>query len=117
MTMTALTHALPTVLAQAQMFTPPTGAEYARILPELVLSIFGMIIMVVDPLLDEERSHKSLGAIGIIGALAALASTYWMAHNPGSAFWNMIRVDDFSIFFHVLVIAISAVVILSSYEY
>jgi NADH-quinone oxidoreductase subunit N len=117
MTMTALTHAFPMLLAQAQIFTPPSGAEYMRILPELVLSIFGMIIMVVDPLLDQERSHKSLGAIGIVGALAALASTYWMAQNPGSAFWNMVRVDGFSVFFHVLVIAIAAVAILSSYEY
>src|ERR1700685_3670442 len=40
-----------------------------------------------------------------------------MAQVPGLAFWNMIRVDGFSVFFHVLVIAIAAVVILSSYEY
>lgn len=88
-----------------------------RILPELVLSVFGMIVMLVDPLLDENRSHKSLGAIGLIGVMAALASTYFMAENPGSGFWNMVYVDGFSVFFHVLVIAISAVVILSSYEY
>src|SRR6266852_5137027 len=117
MTMTVLTHSLPALLAQAQAFTPPSGSEYMRILPELVLSVFGMIVMVVDPLLDEERSQKPLGVIGLIGALAALASTYFMALNPGSAFWNMVRVDGFSIFFHVLVIAIAAVVILSSYEY
>ena len=117
MSWTTLAHAFPILLAQAQIFAAPSGAEYMRILPELVLSVFGMIIMVVDPLLDEKRSHKSLGAIGIIGALAALASTYWMAQNPGSAFWNMVRVDGFSIFFHVLVIAIAVVAILSSYEY
>ena len=40
-----------------------------------------------------------------------------MAQSPGLAFWNMVRVDGFSVFFHVLVIAIAAVVILSSYEY
>src|SRR5882762_9280717 len=117
MTITALTHSLPALLAQAQAFTPPTGAEYMRIFPELVLSIFGMIVMVVDPLLDEERSQKSLGAIGLIGALAALAATYVMAQYPGTGFWSMVRVDGFSIFFHVLVIAIAAVAILSSYEY
>ena len=115
--MTTLSHFLPALLAQAQTFTPPTGAEYMRILPELVLSVFGMIVMVVDPLLDDRSSHKSLGAIGLIGTLAALASTYWMAQYPGTGFWNMVRVDGFSVFFHVLVIAIAAVVILSSYEY
>lgn len=117
MIMTTLTHFLPTLLAQAQAVPLPTGVEYMRILPEIVLSIFGMIVMVVDPLLDDHSSHKSLGAIGLIGTLAALASTYFMAIYPGTGFWNMVRVDGFSIFFHVLVIAIAAVVILSSYEY
>ncbi len=122
MLLTALAHAslLPALLAQAQASLPqtlPQTADYMRILPELVLSIFGMLIMVVDPLLDEESSHQLLGTIALIGTLAALASTYWMAQYPGTAFWNMVRVDGFSVFFHVLVIAIAAVTILTSYEY
>ena len=40
-----------------------------------------------------------------------------MAQYPGVAFWNMVRVEPFSVFFHVLVIAIAAVAILSSFEY
>jgi NADH-quinone oxidoreductase subunit N len=40
-----------------------------------------------------------------------------MAQYPGTAFWNVVRVEGFSVFFHFLVIAIAAVVILSSYEY
>jgi len=40
-----------------------------------------------------------------------------MAQYPGTGFWSMVRVDGFSVFFHVLVIAIAAVAILSSYEY
>ncbi len=46
-----------------------------------------------------------------------LGATWFMARAPGLAFWNMVKVDGFSVFFHVLVIAIAAVVILSSYEY
>ena len=113
--LTAFSHGLPSLLAQA--FQPPQLADYMRILPELVLSIFGMLVMVVDPLLDEENSHQSLGTIALIGTLAALASTVWMAHYPGTAFSNMVRVEGFSVFFHFLVIAIAAVVILSSFEY
>jgi len=96
----------------------PQNLDYIRILPELVLSIFGIIVMVVDPLVDEEKSQKTLGIIGFVGALAALASTWYMAHQPwGLAFSNTIRVDGFSIFFNYLIIAIAAVVILSSFEY
>src|SRR3981081_1396374 len=116
---TTFAHSLPSLLAQVQTSTSmlPQGADYMRILPELVLSIFGMLIMVVDPLLDEDNSHQSLGTIALIGSLAALVSTFWMAQYPGTAFWNMVRVEGFSVFFHVLVIAIAAVVILSSFEY
>src|SRR5579872_3125859 len=95
----------------------PQSADYVRILPEIVLSVFGMIVTLLEPVLDEEKSRKVLGVIALIGSLAGLAATWFMAQSPGLAFWNMVQVDGFSIFFHVLVIAIAAVVILSSYEY
>jgi len=95
----------------------PVGADYLRILPELVLTVFGMAIMVLDPLLHEEENRKTLGTIGLAGAVVALLSTWWMASSPGYAFWNMVRVDGFSVFFHVLVLAITVVLILTSYEY
>jgi len=113
----AFAHSLPALLAQAQPFQAPPLADYMRILPELVLSLFGMLIMIVDPLLDQENSHQSLGTLAFIGTLAALASTFWMAQYPGTAFSNMVRVEGFSVFFHFLVIAIAAVAILSSFEY
>jgi NADH-quinone oxidoreductase subunit N len=95
----------------------PLAADYIRILPEIVLSLFGMAIMVLDPLVDEEKSQKTLGAIGLAGTLAALVATWLMAQSSGLAFSNMIRVDGFSVFFHVLVIAIGTVLILTSYQY
>ena len=109
-------HFVPDLLAAAT-FTAPPIEDYLRLLPELVLSIFGMIVMVVDPLLDPERNQKPLGAIALVGALAALASAFVMAAHPGTAFSGMVQVDSFSVFFHVVVIAITTVVILSSYEY
>jgi NADH-quinone oxidoreductase subunit N len=95
----------------------PRAADYLRILPELVLCVFAMVIMVIDPLLDEKSSQRTLSTIGLIGALAALAATLPQAHSPGFAFWSMVKVDAFSIFFHILITAIAAVVILMSYEY
>ncbi|HXY03624.1 MAG TPA: NADH-quinone oxidoreductase subunit N [Terriglobales bacterium] len=95
----------------------PQAVDYIRLLPEIVLSIFGMVIMLVDPLLDENRSQRPLGAIALLGSMVALAATLFQAQYPGLAFWNMIQVDAFSIFFHFLIIAVTAVVILTSYEY
>jgi NADH-quinone oxidoreductase subunit N len=95
----------------------PQGVDYVRILPELILSGFGIVIMLLDPLVDEVKSQKTLGLIAFVGAIAGLLSTWYMAQSPGIAFSNMVRVDSFSVFFHFLVIAIAAVVILSSFEY
>ena len=95
----------------------PQAADYVRILPEIVLAIFGMIVMVLDPLMDERRSQKTLGALALVGSLAALIATSFQSQYPGLGFWNMVRVDSFSVFFHFLVAAVTAVVILTSYEY
>jgi NADH-quinone oxidoreductase subunit N len=103
------------LLAQVQPI--PQAEDYIRIVPVLILSIFGIVVMILDPLVDEEKSQKTLGMIGFAGTIAALLSTWYMAKFPGLGFSNTIRIDSFSIFFNFLVIAISAVVILSSFEY
>ncbi len=99
----------------------PQLADYIRILPELVLSLFGMIIMVADPLIeagpDSRKAPRILGGIALLGAIAATAATLYQAQFPGAAFWDVVRVDSFSIFFHFLICTITTVVILASYEY
>jgi NADH-quinone oxidoreductase subunit N len=101
----------------------PQGGDYIAILPEIVLSLFGMLIMLLDPVMDERRSQRTLGGIALVGAFAALLATFFQAHflnhtgASGLAFWNMIKVDAFSIFFQVVVTAVTILVILSSYEY
>jgi len=97
--------------------TVPQSVEYLRILPEIVLSVFGMIIMLLDPLLDERRSQKTLGSVALVGSLAAIAATLYQSQYPGVGFWNMVHVDTFSVFFHFLITTVTAVVILTSYEY
>jgi NADH-quinone oxidoreductase subunit N len=93
------------------------AVDYIRILPELVVSIFGIIIMMVDPLIPEQSPKKPLGIIAIIGTLAGLAATAYQTNYYGSAFYNTISVDTFSVFFHVVVLLIALVVILTSFEY
>src|ERR1700686_3976906 len=107
----------PTPTPAALLQTIPQGVDYIRILPELILSLFGIVIMVLDPLVDEKKTQKLLGLIGLGGTVAGLLATWYMAQFPGLAFSNMVKVDTFSVFFHVLIIGIAAVVILTSFEY
>jgi NADH-quinone oxidoreductase subunit N len=103
----------PTGMTQAL----PQGVEYIRILPEIVLSLFGMAVMLLEPLVDERSSQKMLGLIALVGSLAAIGATLYQSQYPGLGFWGMVNVDAFSTFFHLLVTTIVAVVILTSYEY
>jgi len=114
--MTIATNLLAAFQLPAGVAVPP-AEDYLRILPEIILSVFGMIIMFVDPLIDEERNQKPLGTIALVGSLAALVSTFVMAAHEGLAFSGMVRVDAFSVFFHIVVTAIAVVVVLTSYEY
>jgi NADH-quinone oxidoreductase subunit N len=91
--------------------------DYIRILPELVLSVFGIIVMLVDPLIPEQGSKKPLGMIAVLGALAGLAATAYQTGFYGTGFYGTISVDTFSVFFHVVVLLIALVVILISLDY
>ena len=103
---------------------PIQTVDYIRILPELVLTAFGIAVMMIDPLLKPSASRKSLGLLSLAGTIAAILATFcqmaWMARDasfrdPG--WFGMVRVDNFAIFFHILIPAISAVCILASLEY
>src|SRR5256714_1453345 len=93
-----------------------TPADYIRILPELVLTVFGILVMMIDPLL-KRGSRKGLGILSLIGTFLAMAASFYQINWHGSAWFNMVQVDSFSIFFHVLIPCISGICILASLEY
>jgi NADH-quinone oxidoreductase subunit N len=95
----------------------PPGEDYIRILPELILTVFGMAVMLLDPLLPERASRRPLGWLAFLGTLLAAAASVYQILYPGLAFFAMVRVDSFSIFFHVLITLLAATVILASFEY
>ncbi|HET9364312.1 MAG TPA: hypothetical protein VFP71_04895, partial [Candidatus Angelobacter sp.] len=61
---------------------PIQTVDYIRILPELVLGAFGIIVMMADAVLKPGQSRKSLGLISLAGACAGIAATFcqiaWM---------------------------------------
>ena len=93
------------------------ATDYIRILPELVLTVFGMIVMLIEPLLPEHNDRKGLGMLALVGSLLAIAATLYQTGYPGQAWFGMVQVDSFSIFFHLIVGFVAATVILASFEY
>lgn len=91
--------------------------QYFSILPEIILTVFGMVIMLVDPLMGARSSRKPLGYLTLAALIAALLGSFYQVNYSGTAFFGMVRVDFFSIFFHVTVIAISILAVLSSLDY
>ncbi|HWR13850.1 MAG TPA: NADH-quinone oxidoreductase subunit N [Terriglobales bacterium] len=93
------------------------AADYIRLLPELILVVFGTVVMVAEAFVDQNSDRKQLGIVALIGALLSIGASIYQAGHMGYGFFGMIRVDTFSVFFHVVIGIITAVVILASFEY
>jgi len=93
------------------------ASDYIGVLPEIVLSLFGIAVMMAEAAMPPGASRKPLGWLAFAGTLAAIAATAYQSGHPTTAFFDMVRVDSFSIFFHLLIALIAALVVLSSFEY
>ncbi len=91
--------------------------DYICVLPEIVLTLFGVIVMMLEPLFAPRASRRPLGYVAVVGTIAAAVATLYQAEHPGTGFFDMVRVDAFSIFFHLLIIFVAALVVLASFEY
>lgn len=88
------------------------------LLPEYVLTLFGVIIMLVEPLLPAGKSRRSLGWFAVLGTLITIGLTLWQLHlGIMNAFSDSIRVDAYSIFFQVVICLVVAVSLLSSLDF
>lgn len=89
-----------------------------RILPEIFLTVTGVLVMVTEPLLAAKSSRKPLGLLAILGALAALAASLYQLQLPaGTAFFGTVQSDAFSVFFHLVIGGIVLVTLLVSLNY
>ncbi|HLJ75788.1 MAG TPA: proton-conducting transporter membrane subunit, partial [Acidobacteriaceae bacterium] len=78
-----------------------------HILPEIILTVGGVIVMLADAMLAKSSNRKPLGWTAVVVALAALAVSLWQYQMPaGTAYYGVVQTDAFSIFFHVLIAGI-----------
>src|SRR5882762_409823 len=68
--------------------------QVLRILPEVVLTITGVLIMLVDASLPPKDSRKSLGWLAVLGTIAALAASLYQYQLPaGTAYYGTVQTD------------------------
>jgi hypothetical protein len=88
-----------------------------RILPEIVLTLTGILVMMIDAFLPTPASRRPLGWVAAFGVMGALWASLWQLSLPaGTAFYNTVQSDAFSIFFHVLICGIVIVALLLSLD-
>jgi len=91
--------------------------SFLRILPEVILTVTGVIVMMIEATLPRLASRKPLGWLAIVGTLAALyASLQQVSLAPGTAYSGLVETDAFSAFFHVLICGIILVTLLVSLD-
>ncbi|TME01609.1 MAG: NADH-quinone oxidoreductase subunit N [Chloroflexi bacterium] len=87
--------------------------------PELSLTVLALVVMTIDLLFKRRIVTVSVALIGLIVPAAfsitqALTLDFSVSHQ---AFFNMLVVDQYAIFFQILFLIIAAVMILVSYDY
>ena len=91
-------------------------ANLHRLMPEIILSFFGILIMVIDPFVAAGKK-KSMAWLSLVGAVLALISIHFVASDPGPAYSDLISSDMFSVFVHLVVIVSAILAILGSMNY
>jgi len=94
----------------------PTGVDYLRILPEIIMTVAGTLIMLLEGWLVENKK-RNLSMLTFVAFAAALVSAVAANADPGLSFSNMLIVDGFATFFRVLVIAVGILSLFSATQY
>ena len=90
--------------------------DLIRILPEIVLAAFAIIVMVFEPFMPAGR-RSLLGWFSLFGVIAAGAATVRTSYSPGLAFGGSVAADRFSLYFIMLFLLVAALTLLGSFNY
>jgi NADH-quinone oxidoreductase subunit N len=88
-----------------------------RILPEVILTITGVAVMLIDASLAPLTARRNLGWLAAIGTgIAYLASVWQLSLPMGTGFSGTVETSPFTVFFHVLICGIVIVTLLLSLD-
>ena len=99
------------------MQVPQDVPQAYRILPELWLTVTGVLIMLIEPLMPPGMTRKPIGVLALVGVIGALLASIWqLGLPPGTAYFGTVQTDAFSVFFHVLICGIVLVALLIAFD-
>jgi NADH-quinone oxidoreductase subunit N len=88
-----------------------------RILPEVVFTLTGVLVMLLDAALPPHWARRPLGWVAALGTTFALwASLGQLALPEGTGFSGTIETSAFTVFFHVLICGVVLVALLLSLD-
>jgi NADH-quinone oxidoreductase subunit N len=88
-----------------------------RILPEVILTLTGVAVMLIDASLPPGWARRPLGWVAAFGTTLALWSSLWQLSLPeGTGFYATVETSAFTVFFHVLICGIVLVALLLSLD-
>jgi NADH-quinone oxidoreductase subunit N len=88
-----------------------------RILPEVILTLTGVLVMLIDATLPSQWARRPLGWVAALGTTLALWASLWQLSLPqGTGFYSTVETSAFTIFFHVLICGIVLVALLLSLD-
>jgi len=92
------------------------AGDLVRFLPEIILTVMGTVLMLLDPIINR-RSSGWFGGLSLLALVAALIASVAAYSEAGPAFGGMLIIDGFATFFRVLVIGVGILTILPSYGF
>ena len=88
-----------------------------RILPEVILTLTGVLAMLLDASLAPKSARRWLGWVAALGTTFALWASLWQLSLPeGTGFYGTVETSAFTVFFHVLICGIVLVALLLSLD-
>jgi NADH-quinone oxidoreductase subunit N len=91
--------------------------DILRILPEVILTLTGVTVMLLEASWPDGRSRRTLGWVAAAGVMLALwASLGQLALPMGTGFYDTVETSAFTIFFHTLICELVLVVLLLSLD-
>jgi NADH-quinone oxidoreductase subunit N len=92
-------------------------SDIYRILPELILTLTGVAVMLVDASIPPQWTRRYLGFLAAAGTTIAIwASVGQLGLPEGTGFFGTVETSTFTVFFHVLICGIVLVALLLSID-